>query len=101
MSSIDKLPPLPRINPIPQANLEAKTPNATNGFADTLQKFVSGVNEMQKTSADKTMKFATGEITDLHEVMAASEEASVSLLLLLELRNKALDAYKELMRTPV
>jgi flagellar hook-basal body complex protein FliE len=102
MSTIDKLPPLPRItNAVPQINLEKNAPAASNGFADTLQKFVSGVNEMQKTAGDKTLKFATGEITDLHEVMAASEEASVSLMLLLELRNKALDAYKELMRTPV
>jgi flagellar hook-basal body complex protein FliE len=78
-----------------------KQTGTVGSFADTLKGFIGDVNQMQVTANDKTLKFATGEIKDLHEVMAASEEASISLSLLTELRNKALDGYKELVRTPV
>jgi flagellar hook-basal body complex protein FliE len=101
MSSIDRLPPIPLTIRGPQEAPQSQPVEQGGGFADTLKKLVSDVNEMQVTADDKTKKFATGEIKDLHEVMAASEEASISLMLLIELRNKALDAYKELMRTPV
>jgi flagellar hook-basal body complex protein FliE len=100
MSGIDKLPPLPSVIPTPQK--PSVNPNAkTESFGDTLRKFISDTNDMQVMAEDESNKFATGEIKDLHEVMAASEEASISMMLLLELRNKALDAYRELMRTPV
>jgi flagellar hook-basal body complex protein FliE len=56
---------------------------------------------LQIDSADKTTKFAAGEIQDIHEVMAAAEEASISMMMLLELRKKAIEGYQELMRTPV
>jgi flagellar hook-basal body complex protein FliE len=101
ITSIDKLPALPQINPtLPESPLQ-KAPTAGNGFADTLKGFVNDVNQMQVTQDTKTLQFATGEIKDVHEVMAAAEEASISLQLLLEIRNKAVDAYKELIRTPV
>lgn len=97
----DKLPALPKIVPNFPEMTPDKAPATGNGFADTLKGFISDVNEMQVTQNEKTMQFATGEIKDVHEVMAATEEASISLQLLLEIRNKAVDAYKELMRTPV
>jgi flagellar hook-basal body complex protein FliE len=100
MISIDRLPALPKINPT--GTDPAKTnPASGESFADTFKQFVSGVNEMQNTATVKDMKFATGEIKDVHEVMAASEEANISLMLLLEVRNKAMDAYRELMRISV
>jgi len=101
MPSIDKLPPLPKI--ISEQSPYAQTPATEKGasFGDTLKQFLTDVNQMQQTAGDKTLKFATGEIKDLHEVMAATEEAGISLMLLLEIRNKALEAYKELMRIQV
>jgi flagellar hook-basal body complex protein FliE len=101
MPSIDRLPPIPLTIRGPQEVPQGPAVERGGGFADTLKKFVSDVNEMQVAADDKTKKFATGEIKDIHEVMAATEEAGISLMLLIELRNKALDAYKELMRTPV
>jgi flagellar hook-basal body complex protein FliE len=102
MISIDKLPALPQITQGLTGQAK-QNPVAEKGgsFADTLKTFVSDVNEIQQVAADKDLKFATGEIKDVHEVMAAAEEAGLSLQLLLELRNKALDAYRELIRIPV
>jgi flagellar hook-basal body complex protein FliE len=101
MSTIDRLPPLPRIIPGPQEVPQGVESGKPGGFAETLKQFISDVNGMQNVAAEKTLKFATGEIKDIHEVMAAAEEAGISLQLLLEIRNKALEGYKEIMRTPV
>jgi len=101
MPSIDRLPPVPLTIRGPQESPASQPVRQGGGFADTLKKIVSDVNEMQITADDKAKKFATGEIKDLHEVMASAEEAGISLLLLIELRNKALDTYRELMRIPV
>jgi flagellar hook-basal body complex protein FliE len=102
MSSIpiisQKLGAIPGPQEVPFIKPDVKS---NGSFGDTLKEFINDVNDMQITAGDKTMKFATGEIKDLHEVMAAAEEAGISLMLLMELRNKALDGYKELMRTPV
>lgn len=100
MSSIDRLPPLPAITGPRETPLNPK-PQGVGGFGETLKDFISDVNQMQHVSAEKTLQFATGEIKDLHEVMAAAEEASISMALLIEIRNKVLEGYKELMRTPV
>jgi flagellar hook-basal body complex protein FliE len=100
MTMIDRLPPVPGFAPIEPAPIPLK-PQGTNSFGETLKQFISDVNTMQVTAQDKEMKFATGEIKDVHEVMAAAEEAGLSLQLLLELRNKALEGYKELMRIQV
>jgi flagellar hook-basal body complex protein FliE len=97
MERIAQLPGFPQ--PLPE--LKIADQGTDKGFGATLKQFIGDVNEMQVTADTKAQKFATGEIQDLHEVMAASEEASISMLLLLEIRNKALDGYKELMRTPV
>ena len=45
-------------------------------------------------SADLTQRFAAGENVEMHKVMAASEEAGLALDLVIELRNKAVDAYR-------
>ncbi|RPH93697.1 flagellar hook-basal body complex protein FliE [candidate division KSB1 bacterium] len=102
------MPSIERLNPAhsltlrsPQESPVTGLPEEGGSFANTLKTFVSGVNDMQLTSVDKSQKFATGEIKDLHEVMAAAEEAGISLQLLIELRNKTVEAYRELVRIPV
>ena len=101
MPSIDQLPALPTF-PKALPDLQQKSPaEQPGGFGDTLKTFISGVNDMQLTENEKTKQFATGQIKDVHEVMAASEEAGLSLSLLIEIRNKLLDGYKELTRISV
>ncbi len=59
---------------------------------------ISEVKEAQKESSDMTKQFIAGENIEIHEVMIAGEKAKTSLQLLMEVRNKALDMYKELTR---
>ena len=76
------------------------TDNASS-FQNTVKKFVREVNGLQQHSEEMVKHTMAGEITDIHEVMVAVEEANIALNLMLEIRNRALEAYQEMMRMPV
>src|SRR6476661_15936 len=69
-------------------------PNGGPSFGDTLKKALGEVSQAQETSQDYIQRFVRGEPVELHQVMAAAEEASISLEMLVELRNKLMDAYR-------
>ena len=70
----------------------------TNGpsFGDVLTKAIGQVSDAQENAADHAARFMRGEPVELHQVMAAGEEASLSLELMIELRNKVTEAYRTL-----
>ncbi|MBI1389408.1 MAG: flagellar hook-basal body complex protein FliE [bacterium] len=70
-------------------------------FVDMLKSSINEVNNMQWSAGDKVTKLVTGEIGSVHEVMIATEEASVAFNLLLQVRNQLMKAWSELKRTPV
>lgn len=63
-------------------------------FGDMFKKVLNDTSQMETGSRDLIQSFLRGEPVELHQVMAASEEASISLELLVELRNKLTDAYR-------
>ncbi|GLC25361.1 flagellar hook-basal body complex protein FliE [Roseisolibacter agri] len=65
-------------------------------FGDTLKQFIGGVSDAQDAAGELRDKFVRGENVELHQVMAASEEASISLEMMVELRNKVTEAYRTL-----
>jgi len=70
-------------------------------FKDTVNEFVGDVNDLQKESANLTERMIKGEPVDLHDVMISAQKAKTSFELLLELRNKFLDMYREVNRMQV
>lgn len=72
----------------------AAPPEGGVSFADTLKQALGGVQESQQTATDYVQKFLRGENVELHQVMAATEEAQLSLEMLIELRNKFTEAYR-------
>ncbi|MFB4162662.1 flagellar hook-basal body complex protein FliE [Alteribacillus sp. JSM 102045] len=79
-----------------------KTPaEVQENFKNALNKALSDMNESLLDSDEMTSKLASGEVEDLHEVMVTAEKASVSLQTTVEIRNKALEAYREIMRMQV
>ncbi|KIL44882.1 flagellar hook-basal body protein FliE [Jeotgalibacillus soli] len=66
-----------------------------------LKEAISNVNSSQIESDRMTDKLINGENVELHDVMIASQKASVSMTLTMEMRNKAVEAYQEIMRMPV
>lgn len=67
-------------------------------FSNILEKTISDVNNSQLVSNDKIDKFIKGEDVSVHEVMVAMQEAQMSMQLLVEARNKVVEAYQELNR---
>ena len=65
-------------------------------FGDTLKGLVNNVSDQQDVAADYAQRFARGEPVELHQVMASAEEASISLEMLVQVRNKFQDAYRSL-----
>ncbi len=65
-----------------------------NSFGNTLTRVLNEVSDTRDYSSDLTKRFAAGENVELHQVMAASEEAGVALDLIIELRNKMVEAYR-------
>ncbi len=86
-------------NLIEATNTKKTTPyEAQQSFATFLKDSINSVNEAQIQSDELTNKMANGENVDLHTVMIASQKASISLSATLEIRNKVVEAYQEIMR---
>ena len=67
-------------------------------FKETMQGFLKDVNSMQVKADQSIEKMAAGEITDVHQVMSTVQEANVAFNMMMEIRNKVMDAYQEVMR---
>ncbi|HHY74620.1 MAG TPA: flagellar hook-basal body complex protein FliE [Bacillus bacterium] len=70
-------------------------------FTNALKNAINELNTAQLQSDITTEKFVKGEITDLHDVMIASQKASITMQATIEVRNKVIDAYREIMRMQV
>jgi len=75
--------------------------NGEKSFGDVLRDAVAQMSSLQKDADVAAERLATGEITDIHQVMIAGEKASLALQMTIQIRNKILDAYHEIMRMQV
>ncbi len=74
---------------------------AKNGFADIIKSTIEQVNQAQNNGEQAIEQLNTGKAESMHEVMIAVEEADISLKMLVQMRNKALQAYEEVMRMQI
>ncbi len=70
-------------------------------FGGMFQQSVQAVNQMQQAGAAKASAFEAGENISLTEVMVSLQKADVSFKAMVEVRNKMIDAYQEIMRMSV
>ena len=75
--------------------------DAQQTFANSLKDAISKVNDQQIQSDTMTEKLINGGNVDLHEVMIASQKASITINATMEVRNKVIEAYQEIMRMSV
>jgi flagellar hook-basal body complex protein FliE len=68
-------------------------------FAKELKSAIADVNTEQVKGEKAMSDIATGQVKDLHQAAIAIDKAEISMKLMLEVRNKALSAYKEITRT--
>jgi len=95
--------PVPELQPLPRGDAagESARTAAPAPFGEVLARMVGEVNERQLAAADKVQGLLGGREVSLHETMIALEEASISFQLMVEVRNKLLESYQELMRMQV
>lgn len=85
-----------------KANISsADVPRDGTSFMDHLKGSLAEVNEMQKRADTMAMDLASGKSENLHETMLATTQAELTFNLMVQLRNRALEAYQEVMRMPV
>ncbi|CAM3573691.1 flagellar hook-basal body complex protein FliE [Arcobacter aquimarinus] len=70
-------------------------------FQNMLNNAISEVNNHQLKGYDSMEQIATGKVTNLQEAVQRIEEAELSMKLALEVKNKAVNAYKEIMRMQI
>ncbi|MFZ0453358.1 MAG: flagellar hook-basal body complex protein FliE [Ignavibacteriaceae bacterium] len=87
---------------LPSATLLDKTEKPANtDFKNVLTDFIGDVNKSQIDSDNITNDFVVGKNVELQDVMISAEKAKTSLELLMEIRNKTIDMYKELTNMPI
>ncbi|MCB4203750.1 flagellar hook-basal body complex protein FliE [Deferribacterales bacterium Es71-Z0220] len=80
---------------------ESKGSESNVNFGDLLKDALKDVNDAQLNADEAIKKVLNGETQNIHETMIALQKADVSLKLMMEVRNKLLEAYQEIMRTQV
>ncbi|WP_027963183.1 flagellar hook-basal body complex protein FliE [Halalkalibacillus halophilus] len=84
-----------------QPSQDVTASEAQSSFANELKNAINEVNQTQADSSMKTEELIRGEATDLHDVMITSQKASVTLQTASEIQNKAIEAYREVMRMQI
>lgn len=101
MAEITKItnlaPPSSGKSVVPSSNEKTNV----KSFADLLKSSIDEVNTLQKEGEKALADVATGQVKDLHQAAIAINKAENSMKLMLEIRNKAIGAYKEILRTQV
>ncbi|OPZ05292.1 MAG: flagellar hook-basal body protein FliE [candidate division BRC1 bacterium ADurb.BinA364] len=95
--------PLGRPEMTPRPSLErglgqSPLPEGAKSFADTLKETIADINRLQNEADEAVDKLVTNERPDIHGTLVALEKADVSFRVMMEVRNKLVNAYQELMR---
>jgi flagellar hook-basal body complex protein FliE len=71
------------------------------GFGDAIAKGIEGVSNQQKAADSALTSFASGGSVQISDVMAATSKATLGMQVMVELRNRALEAYQQIMNIQV
>jgi flagellar hook-basal body complex protein FliE len=95
--------PVTLITPLITPPIVSPTPVATGGpaFASAFSDAVSKVESFQENAQHSVNRFLSGEGEEIHKVALASQQADLSFQLFLQVRNKVVSAYQEIMRMQV
>ncbi|MBN1571461.1 MAG: flagellar hook-basal body complex protein FliE [Acidobacteria bacterium] len=88
---------------VPEVRVPQKGGNdkSGTGFGEILKDAISTANELQKQSDQEIQKLMTGESQDLHTTVIAMQKADLSFQMMMQVRNKIVQAYQEIMRMQI
>jgi len=90
-----------QLTPLQNTTQKAEVTEAENSFANMLTGLVGEVDNQQKAADAAVQEVHAGGAKNLHEAMIAMEQADISIRFMVQVRNKALEAYQEIMRMQV
>ena len=95
--------PSPVIKTRPDEVKPATLGNDSNGtsFGDVLENAIQQVSNLQQEAGSESQKLLTGNTQDIHSAMVALQKADISFQMMMQVRNKLVLAYQEIMRTQV
>ena len=82
-------------------NVTANIKGTGDGFGSLIKDAVESIDSTQKSAEQEISKAVTGESPDLHKTIIALQTADLKFQLGLQVRNKLIGAYDEIMRMPV
>ncbi len=87
----------------PAGKIELREDTGANGpsFADTLSSSLNKVNDLQKEADEAIRDFVSGETRNIAETMIAVNKADLAFRLTMQVRNKIVEAYQEVLRTQI
>lgn len=94
-------PNAPTLKHMEAEGMSTSGADGAKGFGQMLTESIEKVNEAQHTADTSMKELAAGRTKNIHETMLQIENADASLKLMMQVRNKVLDAYKEIMRMQV
>ncbi len=102
IGTINRLVPglIEKLNPN-QAESGGSDKQAQGNFSEVFTNMLNSVDGLQKDAAKIQESFMNGEPVELHDVMIKAQEAGLAMDLLLEVRNKLLNAYTQIMQMPL
>jgi flagellar hook-basal body complex protein FliE len=77
---------------------DRSVPSEKVSFGQWLTQSMEGVNKLQQEADNAAVKLVTGENKDIHGTMIAMQKANISMSLMMEVRNKIINAYEEIKR---
>jgi flagellar hook-basal body complex protein FliE len=81
--------------------LETKRSNPSSSFSAVFNQYINDVNQTLMKAEQMSQGLATGNVKNLHDVTIANQKASIALQLTVQVRDKAIEAYQEMMRLQV
>jgi flagellar hook-basal body complex protein FliE len=91
----------PSAGPPPELRGPSGSPKSGPSFADALGDALDSMQSVQSASDESARRFALGQETDLHTVLLEVEKADLSFRTMMEVRNKLIDAYREILRMQI
>lgn len=100
------MPDLFRASPVssiqPEAALFATEQSApVSAFTAMVSRGLQGLNEQMMSTQTDLQRLATGDVQNLHQIMIRLEETRLSFQLAMQVRNRVLEAYQDVMKMPV
>ena len=101
MNPLLNLSQLPALKPLSEAgtaSTQGTSGTESANFSDILKQALQDVNTAQHSADQEARNLMTGDATDMHTAILAVQKADVSFQMMMAVRSKLIDAYREVMR---